>query len=150
MSERGEITPWGFVAAGGLVLSVACAVGWVVIGTIRSRQTDPLVERLNALPRVGPSAISPAVVAERRRLGAELVDVTSRHAHRSLVLSALFLAGLALWMSRRVPGAVREWTRPRRRKNGQCEGCGYDLRGIGGRCPECGNEISEKQCTAGK
>lgn len=36
-------------------------------------------------------------------------------------------------------GVLRLRRRARRRGN-RCEGCGYDLRGSGGRCPECGRE----------
>jgi predicted RNA-binding Zn-ribbon protein involved in translation (DUF1610 family) len=49
---------------------------------------------------------------------------------------ALFLA-YPLFVFFRVP-----WLRRRRRKNGQCIACGYDLRGnVSGQCPECGRKF---------
>jgi hypothetical protein len=41
-----------------------------------------------------------------------------------------------VWISRRATRALR--TR-RRRRQGRCAGCGYDLRGTPGTCPECGD-----------
>lgn len=35
-------------------------------------------------------------------------------------------------------GALRLNSERRRAEMGQCRGCGYDLRGSDGRCPECG------------
>ena len=46
------------------------------------------------------------------------------------------------WFGLLILGAVPMWVRSvRRRRRGECERCGYDLRGSsggGGRCPECG------------
>lgn len=46
------------------------------------------------------------------------------------------------WFGLLILGAVPMWVRSvRRRRRGECEHCGYDLRGSsggGGRCPECG------------
>jgi hypothetical protein len=40
----------------------------------------------------------------------------------------------------RVPGLLRARRRRRRQRRGRCAECGYDLRGGGVRCPECGVE----------
>jgi hypothetical protein len=37
-----------------------------------------------------------------------------------------------------IPAVCRQWTRRQRRKTGRCLHCGYDMRGGGTRCPECG------------
>ena len=42
------------------------------------------------------------------------------------------------WLTREARAAMRGATRWRRFSRGRCTSCGYDLRGIAGRCPECG------------
>ena len=39
------------------------------------------------------------------------------------------------------PAGIHGMRRWRRKKNGQCVECGYDLRGSRSRCPECGSEF---------
>ena len=55
-----------------------------------------------------------------------------------LVMNAA-LYGLTIGAVLYGPGTVR---RVCRRRRGACEGCGYDLRGGGGVCPECGQSAS--------
>jgi hypothetical protein len=52
------------------------------------------------------------------------------------LVAAVIVGGLAdLWHHR------RDFLEQRRRARGLCAGCGYDLRGSGSRCPECGRPI---------
>ncbi len=51
-------------------------------------------------------------------------------------LIALPLAALAVGSI--LPAAAHRWRRWRSPGIGRCTGCGYDLRGSSGRCPECG------------
>jgi hypothetical protein len=50
---------------------------------------------------------------------------------------ALPLLGMT-WLSRR---KLRRLRSERRRANGQCPACGYDVRATPDRCPECGREV---------
>ncbi len=56
-------------------------------------------------------------------------------AGNTVVYASLLLAVFA------APGWVR---RARRRREGKCVGCGYDVRGVE-RCPECGKEVRANQ-----
>jgi hypothetical protein len=47
----------------------------------------------------------------------------------------LLLLAPAAWLT----AAYRRRRRRKRLQSGQCPGCGYDLRGTPGRCPECGS-----------
>jgi len=55
---------------------------------------------------------------------------------------------LPLWLPVAVGAAgagafLPAWIRDRRRRReGKCAACGYDVRGLAGRCPECGRGIS--------
>jgi hypothetical protein len=53
--------------------------------------------------------------------------------HWAVALPLAALAGWGWWTRRR---------RSRRETAGRCLGCGYDLRGSPGRCPECGTAAS--------
>ena len=52
--------------------------------------------------------------------------------------AALALPAAVLPVGRGFGAAWRRAARWRRLRRGRCGGCGYDLRGSGGRCPECG------------
>jgi hypothetical protein len=48
------------------------------------------------------------------------------------------LACAAMWPAFSVMRRMRRW---RWKRTGRCAACGYDLRGGGERCPECGQEV---------
>jgi hypothetical protein len=58
----------------------------------------------------------------------------------ALLLGLYPAASLCVFSVRR----YRYWVRERRRKNGLCPACGYDLRGSTDRCPECGMAIGQR------
>ena len=61
----------------------------------------------------------------------------------ALALPAMPLVG-QLFRSKPVGRWFYRWARSRRRKlKGLCVACGYDMRGGGKVCPECGNEVGE-------
>ena len=51
-----------------------------------------------------------------------------------------------IWFALLILGAVPMWVRAEgRKRRGECESCGYDLRGSsGGACPECGMELCDE------
>ena len=58
--------------------------------------------------------------------------------------------GVPYWCLLLIGATVPVWRlarllgRQRRNKRGQCTHCGYDLRGVSGRCPECGTPVSHR------
>lgn len=61
-----------------------------------------------------------------------------------MMLPLLWPAGVfAVWPLAAVMRGAAAWGVRRRRKEGHCAACGYDLRGSPGRCPECGRAASE-------
>ena len=65
-------------------------------------------------------------------LGISGVRIYLRHLH---LIGFLFVVGLAKWYF-----SARRCQR-KRRSQGQCENCGYDLRATPVRCPECGTVV---------
>ncbi len=53
----------------------------------------------------------------------------------------LTIGGLADLVLRVIPARRREVERQRRKQQGLCLHCGYDLRGSKNRCPECGTHF---------
>lgn len=68
------------------------------------------------------------------RLFGQTWGIPVRPVWSGLIFNTLFYTTLGT-----VPIVVVRWlTRVYRRRRNQCEGCGYDLAGIDGTCPECG------------
>jgi hypothetical protein len=63
----------------------------------------------------------------------------SFHAHSAAVYFPHWIALTLAIMPVAVPFCVRQFRRHRRRRRRLCIQCGYDLRGVPGRCPECGH-----------
>jgi hypothetical protein len=63
----------------------------------------------------------------------------------ALVIGAVHLPPM-VWLL--APGTRAAFER--RRERGLCVRCGYDLRATVARCPECGEEIEDREASAGK
>ena len=148
--ERGWAVDWvtDFVASRDGVLAVGRSRG-----TLRGLSSDPSTRDLQApwLHRAGPYAVPPSTLpayASRFSLagvragwwrpkpppvGSFTASDTQVEVRYWLVV---LLAGVlpVVW----VKCFVRERVRRRRLRSGLCTACGYDLRGSGEQCPECG------------
>jgi hypothetical protein len=51
------------------------------------------------------------------------------------------VTGLAMFWPAHMMLSVRHWRRRKRRRQGLCPGCGYDLRATVDHCPECGEAV---------
>jgi uncharacterized paraquat-inducible protein A len=96
---------------------------------MRTRSQYPFRWLLVYLP-----VIAVAIVAQRFR---SRLTLAAGFALIWVVISALIIMGTMKGIQRR-----RLW---RRFYAGQCVGCGYDLRGSPGRCPECGMVPAKEQ-----
>jgi hypothetical protein len=114
------------------------SIDWPKVGLGYSRRLPRDVGEMNLRPEAG-------VGVERRweRLGVVVQrDGAVSVSGRMVVVPywVVLAVGAVLVLGKRVV-----WTslvRRRRRRRGWCEGCGYDLRGSGERCPECGRGMA--------
>ena len=66
------------------------------------------------------------------------MSVHDAEVRRGVVILALVVTGIVVSILRYKLKAQRSQLVDRRRKDGLCPECGYDLRATPGRCPECG------------
>jgi hypothetical protein len=96
------------------------------------------------LRQIGAVPASPQL-AEEAATFRELLINSSSHSVLDLGFPHWFLAAIFLILP------VASWRkmqrRKRRRRMGQCVGCGYDLRASPDRCPECGLVITTSTVT---
>jgi len=120
---------------------------------IRERYNDQSMRRLHSFLLLLPILLLGLVLLLWVR--SYLPEQTFFRSHQGRIL-IFFVAGrYALWFDSSstefwaiaIPlAALSGWSMARRRSRrerllpGHCRACGYDLRGSGGRCPECGHE----------
>lgn len=136
-TRRREVPAWSVVHQPPATLAAhqsgmnACtehAFGWPMHALMSES-----VESFNPVGQ-GWQKVYAGIVVRPGGKGPDLVVLPLRPIWSGFLFNTVFYAALAFAILY-VPGTIR---RSVRRRKGRCKACGYDLRGSGGACPECG------------
>ena len=117
------------------MVAVISDSGWLCVASV----TD---ERAAGGPRLKHFAAPPGRIRRYRTVGPVVFD---RHVPEAGATGGRLVVGVPYWLLLAAPATVwaaaawrRKAVRRRHAAGGLCRACGYDLRGTGVRCPECG------------